>query len=522
MARRIAALLLCALSWTGPSVLGGCGNQPQDAGNTVCIDPFTGACTACPGAQVCVDPQSCVVITCGSGDISFTGQDVGAKVGDAQSDAGAVDGGQIDGAGPQDALSIDGAEGADAAGPDSQGGDVEGTDAGQSDAGPDAAGKADSTQPDAASPVCAKGAKACTDDKTPAFCFDGKWLELDPCKGGYACSKGGCVCANECLAINQTQCLDKIAAFKTCQLSDGCLSWSVALACKPGEVCVAGQCKAPDPGACNPACPQGQACQNGVCVVSGCNPACGANQYCEKNQCVPNQPGTLACSQIFACIDQFSNGPGDKVNIDACIAKGTADAQILYAKRKACIALSCQTYIDQGKANDAMLCVYTYCANEQSSCMGSGNDGCQQLAGCIVGCGTSTLCLVGCHASASVTGAKDFYALQSCASNQCPNMTGAQWVQCAEQKCKAFLDKCNASSAGSLSCAQILQCAAPCTDKPCAQACKSKGSVQGLADLDKLLTCSNTKCNAYCSSGTQAQCDACLDILCGPENAACK
>jgi hypothetical protein len=342
-------------------------------------------------------------------------------------------------------------------------------------------------------------------------------LAAQQCKAGQACKEGNCACAGECLAIGQLTCFDKIPAYKTCQLVDNCLLWSVPVACKPGEVCKDGLCKLPTP-TCTPACASGQVCQQGNCVAVGCTPTCSSGQVCDGGKCINKVWGTLSCQQIFACIDQFSQGPKDKVNVDACIAKGSQQGQSAYDKRKACIALSCQTYIDQGKANEAMLCVYTYCAKEQVGCFGSGADGCQQLAGCIVNCGASTLCLFGCHASASEQGAKDFYSLQSCASQKCPGKSGAAWSLCAEQGCKSFLDKC---TGGSLSCAQILQCASGCKDKPCAQACKVKGSVQGLADLQKLLDCNNQSCAVHCTQGSQQQCDACMSVFCKSQQAAC-
>ena len=370
---------------------------------------------------------------------------------------------------------------------------------------------------------CKEGEKVCLDATTAKFCHDGTWYNAAPCSKGKQCNKGTCTCSEECLAINQLQCLDKIAAFKICKLSDGCLNWSIPVACQPGQVCQGGVCKLPDPAGCKPVCAAGQACQNGVCVQSGCTPSCPAGHTCQANKCVAKAQGTLTCGQIFACVDQFAISPKDKVNIDACIAKGTASGQALYTKRKACIALSCQTYIDQGKVNDAMLCVYTFCGQEQADCLGSGKGDCNELAGCIVGCSNNGLCLIGCHSDASLQGAKNFYALQSCADQKCPGLAGSDWNSCMQQGCTSALNKCVPSQGQTtLSCAQIMSCASGCKDKPCAQACKTKGSIQGLSDLQKLLDCNDKHCKLFCEQGTQQQCDACLAVYCKAESKACQ
>lgn len=482
MARRASLKLLSALTL---AALLGCGNSGRQlVPKPVCHDELTGACIPCAGVEGCVHPQTCAPIPCSGQDVNFDWQDTQT----ADTDGGATDAGGADG-----------------------GGDTLVVDSGPVDGG------ADSQSGDAGGPVCVLGQKTCLDDQSPAFCYQGGWLSAETCKGGYVCKNGNCACAGECLAIGQQQCLGEIAAYKTCQLVEGCLMWGVPLACKPGEVCASGACKDPDP-TCQPTCPNGQQCVGGKCIAAGCAPACASNQTCEQGQCINKPVGTLSCSQIFACIDQFAQGPTDQINIDACVGKGSVQGQASYSKRKACIALSCQTFIDKGQANEAMLCVYTYCADEQIGCFGSGVDDCQKLAGCIVNCGASTLCLVGCHSGASLSGAKNFYSLQSCASQKCPGLSGAAWSICADQNCKSFLDKC---TGGTLSCAQILQCASGCTDKPCAQACKVKGSVQGLADLQKLLDCSNNSCGVACNQGTQQQCDACMGAFCKSAQAAC-
>ena len=490
MATKLPALLSTLLL-----LVVGCSEPTNPGGQPVCHDSLSGACIPCPGVAGCVHPQTCLPVACAGQDVDFGWQD-GQVTDGLQADAATGDGGGDDATAGEDGA-------ADSAAPDGAVADGLKIDA--------------VAAVDTFTPACVLGQKSCLDDKSPAFCYQGAWLSAETCKAGTTCKTGQCACAGECLAIGQLQCLVEIPAYKTCQLVEGCLTWSVPLACKPGEVCAGGVCKAPDP-TCQPTCPNGQQCVAGKCVSPPCDPPCAGGQVCELGKCVDKGTGSLGCSQIFACIDQFSQGPTDQVTVNACVAKGSEVGQAAYSKRKACIALSCQTYIDKGQANEAMLCVYTYCADEQIGCFGSGTDDCQMLAGCIVNCGSSTLCLVGCHASASLAGAKNFYSLQACASQNCPGKTGPAWSSCAEQNCKSFLDKC---AGGTLSCGQILQCASGCSDKPCAQACKAKGSAQGIADLQKLLDCSGQACGVACGQGTQQQCDACMATYCKGAQAAC-
>ncbi|MCO4760095.1 MAG: hypothetical protein KC502_01215 [Myxococcales bacterium] len=511
------ALVIVAALW-----MTGCGNNPAPQPTYICNNSFTGLCEPCPGVSVCVDPETCEIVSCGGeGDVPLF---------HADSSSGDVP------------------ESSDVVADSSQ--DVELVDTGTPDTGPTDTGTPDTGTPDTGqvdtgpsdTAACTEGAKTCVDGTTPQFCFQGQWMKLAACGSGYACKAGGCTCKGECLALGQVSCISGVSAFKTCQLDGSCLRWGVPLACQPGQVCEQGQCKSKSgcspactggkvcqsgqcvTPTCAPACTGGQVCENGKCVTPTCTPACPSGQVCTAGKCQPVASGTLSCGQIMACVSQFSQGPKDTINIDACVAKGTATAQAEYNKRKACIALSCQKLIDAGKANEAMLCVYTYCPKEQSGCLGSGTKTCDQFGGCLTGCGTSQICLVNCHADASIDALKAWYLLGTCGEQKCAGKTGNDYGTCAAQQCGPSFQGCFGSTGGGgYSCAQVLQCAGQCgNSKACAQDCKAKASAQGLSDLNALLTCSNGVCKSFCSTGTQAQCNACLDIYCKKEQAACK
>ncbi len=519
---------LRCLAWVATLAIAACGgtdNSPAKNGSFVCTNNLTGACEPCPGVTLCVDPVTCLVTACGGGDIAFGGEGVGST------DAGPSDGATSDTGAPDTVAS-------DTVAPDTGTPDTGAPDTGTPDTGAPDTGAPDTGGLDGA--VCTDGIKSCADPKTPQFCFQGKWMALAGCGSGDKCSSGKCVCAKECVALGQQTCEPGVAAFKTCQLDGACLKWGVPLACQPGQVCESGQCKAKSSctpacaagkvcvqgvcqdAPCTPACAQGQVCKQGVCVANTCNPACPQGQVCSAGTCQPANTGTLTCGQIVACISQFSQGPNDTVNINACVGKGTAAAQDQYTKRKNCIKLSCQKLIDAGKVNEAMLCVYTYCGVEQTGCVGSGTKTCDQLGSCLSGCGTSVVCTTGCHSDASISGVKTWYSLTTCGDQYCAGKSGNDYATCTTQSCAGPYQACfGTTGGGGYSCAQVLQCAQGCTTKSCAGDCKAKASAQGLQDLNNLLGCNDKYCKSYCDNGTQQQCSACLQVYCSKEQNAC-
>lgn len=367
---------------------------------------------------------------------------------------------------------------------------------------------------------CSGNDKSCADGTTPQFCSQGQWLKLEACGAGYKCEQGACACAKECIAIGQRECIGTIDAYRECKLVDGCLRYQVPQACKPGFLCVQGGC-IEAPTECKPACPQGHTCSKGKCIPpSACTPACSAGQICDQGSCV----GTLSCGQVSACVNQYSSGPNDSVNINACVGKGTAAAQALYKKRKDCIALTCQTLIDGGKNSEAALCIYAKCGQEQTACIGSGTATCNQLGNCLSGCGSSATCFIECHASASLDSVKAWYTLATCGEQSCAGKTGDAYAQCAVQLCKGPFENCfgPTSTGGTYTCKQIFACLATnqCTTKACADGCKQQASAQGLADLQALLDCQNKYCASYCNS-TDANCKACIKAVCAAQDAKC-
>ncbi len=498
--------------------------EPVDSGapaGVVCTDSQTGYCIPCAGSGACVDPFLCVAIQCASKDIQFgnPGGDADATpVTDSGGDDDATAGGDGDGDGDDDET-----ETAD---------DISDTttpptdvidDSVSVDTQPPSDTSDDSATPDAADTgleFCLGGAKGCAGNR-PKVCVFGTWQTLATCPAGKKCSGGDCVCDDECPALNLTECLGAIAATHTCQLGgDGCLFWGLPIACPTGQACVLGICKEVVP--CEPACGGGQICEQGLCVDKACVPSCGGGQICDAGVCVDKPTGTLTCAQVTACISQ-NCGPGDDACKLACRDQGKVEAQTAYDTLVNCGKATCKKLVDEGKNNEAMFCMYTWCGQEQAACMGAGAGTCQGLNDCLNDCSLSAVCNAACHSDASVDSAQDFYALMTCVEQKCGALPASEQAACGLQWCKSTWDKCFPPQ-GTLSCQQILACAGQCgSSKECAQGCKAKGTASGVAQLDALLACHDDKCGTFCNEGGDAQlCNTCLNTFCSAQYAGCK
>ena len=464
---------------------------------TICHDPITQACLPCPGVGACVDPIACREIPCT--DVIF-----GAK--DAKGDATPSD------AATETSASVDSA----------------------TDSKPETLAEVltDSKAETVAETVAEISADASTDGgpcqtgqvqcagNVVQTCISGKWTADKPCPSDQQCKDGQCGCKDPCPALNLVQCIDNVPATKTCQLgSSGCLSWSLPIACKPGELCQLGLCQAPT--ACSPPCQPGKVCQGNSCVDAPCVPACPTGQSCQSGICVPKGSGTLGCSQVVACI---GNCPAaDNTCPDTCKAQGSDAGLGQLATFQGCIKAVCKPLADAGKFNETMLCIFTNCFAEQKTCMGAGTNTCKQISDCMAGCGGSATCTNTCNSGASQQGALEFYGLLTCIDNVCVGLQGAAQESCAKQGCKASWDKCYGSGpALYTTCLQIAQCQAKCGgDITCAKACKAAGTAAAQAAVDAFVTCRDTQCANYCANPSSPNCMPCIQQFCASELAAC-
>jgi hypothetical protein len=391
MVRWIALILLAVA----------CSSPPYEQKPAICKDEKTGVCSACPGAAVCVDPIACKVVEC-SKDITF---------GDGKTDTDAA----TDATDTADAKTETGAQTADAV-----------VDAPVDGPAPDVALDLPADAP------CGDGAKKCV-GKTVYACQQGAWKLETVCSQGLVCNDGGCDCANPCPALNLVECVAGIPATRACQLTPaGCLAWGLPIACKPGESCQLGQCKAPPP-VCDPACGEGFVCVQGKCVAKSCDPPCASGQTCTLGQCQTPKTGSLSCGQVVACVGGQCAPPADESCKVACIEQGTASAQQQFQAFQGCLQSVCKSFKD--KPNEALLCIYGQCGTQQAACLGSGSGTCADLNNCLGECGSSTACGNTCAGKVSTQAGVDYYTLWVCIDQSCAGQQGDGLSLCAQQKC---------------------------------------------------------------------------------------
>lgn len=237
---------------------------------------------------------------------------------------------------------------------------------------------------DACTDECSAGETLCFGDSVRT-CGDydsDACLDLGPpvpCGLGEACSGGACVpfCQDECPADGVTECFGD--AVRTCQATpNGCLEWTVTEACDPDSSCSDGACvdecvdECPVAGGavCAPdgsgvsfcgeydsdacldrssvvPCPQGFACQGGVCVATctdecqvGAGARCGADgasiETCgnfDDDPCFEwgsnvSCPGGATCDQgacDVPCVDECVNAGQTQCTGDATQTCGQWD-----------------------------------------------------------------------------------------------------------------------------------------------------------------------------------------------------
>ncbi|MBI5607917.1 MAG: hypothetical protein HY902_03455 [Deltaproteobacteria bacterium] len=461
------------------ALLGSACTRTNSMAVSVCRDPVTKLCVACPETGICVDPVSCKIIECHA-DIAF-GQGDATPTGDAgTSDAGTADSGS---SGDGKSLDSDAGGVSDAASPEvlDSGADV------PPDNGPDLA-------------VCSPGQSRC-EGSAIQNCMGGQWQTVAACNADLTCENAACVCKNSCSVASLIECVPGAAAVHTCtKTQSGCLVWSDAVACPAGQACNLGQCQT---------------------VSTGCNPACVAGQVCQNGLCVPGGGGALTCSQLAACIGNCPEADPNCPN--NCKAQGSASGLSLLNAYQGCLKAVCKSLADQGKFNETMLCVYSNCFSEQQACIGSGSGDCKKTSDCMATCGSSATCSTNCNAAASQQGAKDYYGLLTCIDNQCGALSGQAQLTCAQNGCKSLWDSCYPSTPVLYtSCLQVANCQAKCGgDLACAKACKAAASPEAQAAVDAFITCRDTKCGGYCGGSNTTNCMQCVQIYCPNQLDAC-
>ena len=152
---------------------------------------------------------------------------------------------------------------------------------------------------------CTQNEKKCASGNTWQVCGENDsdpcrdWAEIKACKEGETCENGECkaACEGECKA-SETKCIG--TGLVTCGQfdKDDCLDWSAPKPCGGGQVCSEGACKAPT--GCANDCSEGDKKCDGLLWLQ-----CGNH---DADQCLEFDPGT-------SCV------PADKCQIGECDAK---------------------------------------------------------------------------------------------------------------------------------------------------------------------------------------------------------
>jgi hypothetical protein len=263
------------------------------------------------------------------------------------------------------------------------------------------------------------------------------------------------------------------------------------------------------------ACGKTNMCQDSACLQQKCAPLFAA---CQSGTTPPPPPMTLTCEGIIKCWNGCPEN--DEACLDACFAKGSAKGRTDLNALLACGKTNmCQ---DSG-------CLQQKCAPLFAACQSGTTPpppppppmtlACEGIIKCWNGCPENDeACLDACFAKGSAKGRTDLNALLACGkTNMCQDSA------CLQQKCAPLFAACQSGTTpppppppppGQLTCAGVFTCWESCgNDDACAQACVTKASTKGRADLDALVACGN----ANMCKGVAG----CLQQKCAPQLAAC-
>jgi hypothetical protein len=151
------------------------------------------------------------------------------------------------------------------------------------------------------------------------------------------------------------------------------------------------------------------------------------------------------------------------------------------------------------------------------TCAGSTTLNCNEIIGCINECSDQT-CYEGCIAQGSPTAQSQIGALLTCIDNNCTGLSGEEFQACQNDECRTELRTCQASSAGTDSCSEVVDCILPCADEACVQTCYRSGTLDAQESANAYLVCAVDFCEA---ETTIAGFYECAETNCPTEAATC-
>jgi len=190
-----------------------------------------------------------------------------------------------------------------------------------------------------------------------------------------------------------------------------------------------------------------------------------------------------------------------------------------------------------GQSCDAILTCAQGCMDPacMTTCVSKGSPGAQQqfvaLNNCLAAA-ASGACAAGCNADplsqacqACLTGTCAG-EISACTGGYVPPLPDGGVPADGTAPLDAGIDGPVGPDGGAgLSCDQVLQCIAGCTDQLCFDACLIKGSAAAQSQIKLLFSCLDAayygSCVASCANPSSAACDSCLSSACAGQLAAC-
>ncbi len=135
---------------------------------------------------------------------------------------------------------------------------------------------------------------------------------------------------------------------------------------------------------------------------------------------------------------------------------------------------------------------------------------CSQTYDCMVECGANASCQEQCFEGATPEAQSQLNALFTCLENNCdPNMSDADYAQCAQNSCGAQAQACFGGgpvATGNDTCDEVYDCFVDCTTDACYQTCYEGGTADAQQQIDAMLTCFDSSCGTIEDEDAWVEC----------------
>lgn len=169
----------------------------------------------------------------------------------------------------------------------------------------------------------------------------------------------------------------------------------------------------------------------GLCA---CPEACGANGSCNDSVCA-----VATCEATYDCVIACET----EACLESCYAAASPTATQQLDAMFACLESRCGNATTDAQFQT---CAQQQCGSEIDTCfgfgsVGTGNDTCEEVYDCLVGC-TTNACATACYGEGTAAAQGQIDTLLTCFETNCGNVSEAQFPACAGQYCQAPIDAC--------------------------------------------------------------------------------